>query len=134
MPLARAAMYEQRVDILLAPTWDNSSTWVHSMRHIAKEGRCYVLGITSCLRASDVPEDLPGRDEIYAGGDDDWMSRGNSVIVDPYGHVLAGPLSESAGILYAEVDRATVRQSRFEFDVVGHYARPDVFKLRVDRG
>jgi nitrilase len=132
MPLARAAMYEQGIDILLAPTWDNSDVWVASMRHIAKEGRCYVLGITSCLRASDVPADIPGRDEIY-GGDDDWMSRGNTVIVDPYGDILAGPISETEGILYAEVDVATVRASRREFDVVGHYARPDVFKLSVRR-
>ena len=55
MPLARVAMYEQGIDVLLAPTWDNSDVWVPSMRHIAKEGRCYVVGITSCLRASDVP-------------------------------------------------------------------------------
>jgi nitrilase len=130
MPLARAAMYEQGVDILLAPTWDNSDVWVSSMRHIAKEGRCYVLGITSCLRASDVPADIPGRDAVYAGADD-WMSRGNTVIVDPYGHILAGPISETEGILYAEVDVATVRKSRREFDVVGHYARPDVFRLSV---
>jgi nitrilase len=130
MPLARAAMYEQGVDILLAPTWDNSDVWVASMRHIAKEGRCYVLGITSCLRGSDVPADFPGRDEIY-GGDDDWMSRGNSVIVDPYGEILAGPISETEGILYAEVDPAQVLQSRRQFDVVGHYARPDVFTLTV---
>jgi nitrilase len=130
MPLARAAMYERGVDILLAPTWDNSDVWVPSMRHIAKEGRCYVLGITSCLRASDVPAGIPGRDEIY-GGDDDWMSRGNSVIVDPYGKILAGPISETEGILYADVDVATVRQSRRQFDAVGHYARPDVFNFSV---
>jgi nitrilase len=133
MPLARVAMYEQGVDILLAPTWDNSDVWVASMRHIAKEGRCYVLGITSCLRGSDVPADFPGRDDIY-GGDDDWMSRGNTVIVDPYGEILAGPISETEGILYAEVDVAKVRQSRRQFDVVGHYARPDVFTLSVRRG
>jgi nitrilase len=133
MPLARVAMYEQGVDILLAPTWDNSDVWVPSMRHIAKEGRCYVLGITSCLRGSDVPADFPGRDDIY-GGDDDWMSRGNTVIVDPYGEILAGPISETEGILYAEVDVAKVRQSRRQFDVVGHYARPDVFTLSVRRG
>jgi nitrilase len=133
MPLARAAMYEQGVDILLAPTWDNSDVWVSSMRHIAKEGRCYVLGITSCLRATDVPDSFAGRDDIY-GGDDDWMSRGNTVIVDPYGAVLAGPISESEGILYADVDTDTARQSRRQFDVVGHYARPDVFQLHVNRG
>jgi nitrilase len=100
------------------------------MRHIAKEGRCYVLGITSCLRATDVSDALPGRDHIY-GDDEDWMSRGNTVIVDPFGKVLAGPISGTAGILYADIDLATVRAARRQFDVVGHYARPDVFDLRV---
>jgi nitrilase len=133
MPLARAAMYEQGVDVWLAPTWDNSDVWVPSMQHIAKEGRCYVIGVNTCLRASDVPADLPGRDEIY-GDDDDWMSRGNTVIVDPWGKVLAGPITEEEGILYAEIDLDAVRRSRREFDVVGHYARPDVFQLRVNRG
>jgi nitrilase len=132
MPLARAAMYEQGIDILLAPTWDNSDVWVSSMRHIAKEGRCYVLGITSCLRATDVPQALNGRDDIY-GGEDDWMSRGNTVIVDPRGAILAGPISEIERTLYAEVDLDKVRQARREFDVVGHYARPDVFRLEVRR-
>ena len=133
MPLARAAMYEQGIDVLVAPTWDNSDVWPLSMQHIAKEGRCYVLGVTACQRGSDVPIDMPGRDEIY-GGDDDWMSRGNSIIVDPSGSVLAGPLTGETGILYAEIDAAQGRVSRLEFDVVGHYARPDVFQLRVDRG
>ena len=132
MPLARAAMYEQGVDILLAPTWDNSHVWPLSMQHIAKEGRCYVLGITSCQRGSDVPADIPGRDEIYS--DDDWMSRGNSIIVAPSGDVLAGPLSGETGILYAEIDAHRARLERMEFDVVGHYSRPDVFHLDVNRG
>jgi nitrilase len=132
MPLARAALYEQRVDVWLAPTWDNSDVWVPTMRHVAKEGRCYVVGVNSCLRGSDVPASIPGRDAIY-GGDDDWMSRGNTVIVDPTGAVLAGPLSEAEGILYADVDLEQVRLARREFDVVGHYARPDVFRLEVRR-
>jgi nitrilase len=131
MPLARVAMYEQHIDILVAPTWDNSDVWPASMRHIAKEGRCYVLGITPCLRASDVPGDVPGRDAIY-GGDDDWMSRGNTIIVDPYGEVLAGPVSEREEILYADIDIDKVRRSRRQFDVVGHYARPDVFRFEVN--
>ncbi len=130
MPLARAAMYEQHIDIYLAPTWDNSDVWVSSMRHIAKEGRCYVVGVNSCIRGSDVPADIPGRDDLY-GGDDDWASRGNTVIVDPYGEIQAGPLVEQEGILYAEVDRAQVQKSRRQFDVVGHYSRPDVFQLKV---
>jgi len=134
MPLARAAMYEQHIDVLLAPTWDNSHLWPLSMRHIAAEGRCYVLGITSCQRGADVPADLPGRDEIYSDDADDWMSRGNSLIVDPSGHVLAGPLVGEPGILYAEIDANQARVARREFDVVGHYSRPDVFQLRVNRG
>jgi nitrilase len=124
-------MYEQGVDVLLAPTWDNSDVWPLSMQHIAKEGRCYVLGITSCQRGSDVPSEIPGRDEIYA--DDDWMSRGNTIIVDPSGSVLAGPLTGETGILYAEIDAEKARRSRREFDVVGHYSRPDVFRFDVNR-
>ena len=131
MPLARAAMYAQGVDIYLAPTWDNDEVWPLSMRHIAKEGRCYVIGVNFCMRGSDVPADIPGRDEIY-GGADDWLSRGNSIIVAPGGEVLAGPLVEEEGILVAELDVARAHTSRRQFDAVGHYNRPDVFQLRVD--
>ncbi|HZQ83535.1 MAG TPA: carbon-nitrogen hydrolase family protein [Acidimicrobiales bacterium] len=131
MPLARAAMYAQGIDIYVAPTWDNSDVWPASMRHIAKEGRCFVIGVNFCMRASDVPPDIPGRDEIYAGTDD-WLSRGNSMIVDPEGRVLAGPLVEEEGILVAELDVSKVHTSRRQFDAAGHYNRPDVFQLRVD--
>ncbi len=132
MPLARYALYSQDIDIHLAPTWDNSEVWVPSMRHIAREGRMHVLGITPCLRGTDVPADLPGRDELY-GGADDWLSRGNSCIVGPDGQLLAGPLTEAEGILLAELDLDRARAHRRQFDPVGHYARPDVFDLRVDR-
>jgi nitrilase len=132
MPLARAAMYAQGVDLYLAPTWDDSDDWLVTMRHIAREGRCYVLSVNTCMRASDVPADAPGRDELYAGGDDDWMSRGNAVIVDPTGQVLAGPLCGEPGILYAEIDPARPRAERMQFDPVGHYSRPDVLRLLVD--
>jgi nitrilase len=126
-------MYEQGVDIWVAPTWDNSDVWVPSMRHIAKEGRVYVLGVNSCIRGSDIPNTVPGRDEIY-GGDDDWVSIGNTVIVGPRGDILAGPIVEAEGILYAEIDAAQLQLARHHFDVVGHYARPDVFQLHVNRG
>jgi nitrilase len=132
MPLARYALYSQDIDIHLAPTWDNSDVWVPSMRHIAREGRMHVLGITPCLRGTDVPADLPGRDELY-GGAEDWLSRGNSCIVGPDGELLAGPLTEAEGILLAELDLARARSHHRQFDPVGHYARPDVFELRVDR-
>jgi len=129
MPLARAAMYARGVDVYLAPTWDNSDTWVATLRHIAKEGRVYVLGIAPLLRGADVPADLRG--DLY-GGDDDWMSRGYSAMVAPGGELLAGPVTEREEILYAEVDPAVARASRQQFDPVGHYARPDVFRLSVN--
>ncbi len=129
MPLARAAMYARGVDVYLAPTWDNSDTWPATLRHIAKEGRVYVLGVTPLLRACDVPAQLRG--DAYPSGDD-WLSVGNTTIVGPDGAVLAGPLTGVEGILYADVDPVALRRSRHEFDVVGHYARPDVFTLHVD--
>jgi nitrilase len=131
MPLARVAMYEQHIDVLLAPTWDNSDLWPLSMQHIAREGGCYVVGVTSCQRATDVPANLPGRDELYP--DDEWLSRGNTMIVHPHGDVLAGPLVGEPGILYAEIDADAARLARRHFDVVGHYARPDVFRFDVNR-
>jgi nitrilase len=130
MPLARYALYAQGIDIWLAPTWDNSDVWVPTLRHIAKEGRVYVIGVAAVLRGSDVPSDLPGRDEMY-GGEDDWMSRGLSTIVAPDGAIISGPLMEKEGILYAELDSAVARAARQEFDPVGHYARPDVFTLAM---
>ncbi len=130
MPFARAALYAQGVDILVAPTWDNDDVWVPSMRHIAKEGRIYVVSVSPVLRGTDVPSEIPGRDEIY-GGEDDWMSKGNGVVVDPYGRVLAGPMVGEEGIVYADVDPRRLAKARQRFDPVGHYSRPDVFTLRV---
>jgi nitrilase len=131
MPLARYSMYAKGVDVYVAPTWDNSDMWVATLRHIAKEGRLYVIGVAPLLRGSDVPDDVPGKAELW-GGDDDWMSRGFSTIVAPGGEVLAGPLTEEEDILYAEIDPAKARASRHQFDPVGHYSRPDVFRLVVD--
>src|SRR5262249_53160852 len=131
MPLARYSMYAKGVDVYVAPTWDNSDMWVATLRHIAKEGRLYVIGVAPLLRGSDVPDDVPGKDELW-GGDDDWMSRGYSTIVAPGGEGLAGPLTEGEGILYAEISPAKARASRHQFDPVGHYSRPDVFRLVVD--
>ena len=131
MPLARAAMYEQGVDIYLAPTWDNSDTWGCTLRHIAREGRVFVIGTNTCLHARDVPRSLPGAAEVYAGEEDDWLSRGNTMIVGPDGALLAGPITERPGMLTAGIDLGTLAAARREFDPVGHYARPDVFQLAV---
>ena len=132
MPLARAALFAQGIDIYLAPTWDNSDTWVPTLRHIAKEGRVHVIGITPFQRDPDVADAFPGLDELYRGGDDAFLSRGNTTIVGPEGEVLAGPLVGEEGTVYAELDLAGARASRRIFDPVGHYARPDVFRLTVD--
>ena len=131
MPLARAALYAQGIDIYVAPTWDNSDVWVPTMRHIAKEGRMFVVSVNFRIRGSDVPASVPDRDELY-GGADDWLSRGNSVICGPHGEILAGPLTEEEGIVTAEIDPAQARAARYEFDAVGHYARPDVLQLKVN--
>jgi len=131
MPLARSALYAQGIDLLLAPTWDNSDVWIATMRHIAKEGRIFVAGITACIRCADLPQDIPGHDALY-GDPDDWLSRGNSMIVGPDGDVLAGPLIGEEGILYADIDAARARALRHQFDPVGHYARSDVFGLNVN--
>jgi nitrilase len=132
MPLARAAMYQQGIDILLAPTWDNSDAWVSTLRHVAREGRVFVVGTNTCLHSRDIPRWLPGVDELYPlDDDDDWLARGNTAIVGPDGTVLAGPLTEQAGILVSTIDLAELTAARREFDPVGHYARPDVFQLTV---
>jgi len=129
MPLARAALYARGIDIYLAPTWDNADSWQATLRHIAKEGRVYVLGVAPVMRGSDVPTELRG--DTY-GDEDDWMSRGNGTIVGPDGNVIAGPETERETIIYAEVDRDEVARQRQLFDPVGHYSRPDVFTLTVD--
>ena len=131
MPLARAAMYQQGIDIYLAPTWDNSDSWVSTLRHVAREGRVFVIGTNTCLHARDVPRSLPGADTIYRGDHHDWPSRGNTCVVGPDGTVLAGPLSETAGMLVVTLDLGELVAARRQFDPIGHYARPDVFQLSV---
>lgn len=132
MPLARAALYERGIDIYLAPTWDNSDSWICTLRHIAREGRVFVIGTNTCLHARDVPRSLPGAAELYSGADDDWPSRGNTVIIGPDGSVLAGPITEQAGMLVAELDLGVLAMERRQFDPVGHYARRDIFHLTVN--
>jgi len=130
MPLARAALYQKGVDVLLAPTWDNSDEWVPTLRHIAKEGQIFVVGVTAYLRGSDMPRDLSGADDIY-GGDEDLLSRGNTTIVAPGGEILEGPLIGEAGVVTASLDLDRIAAGRRAFDPTGHYARPDVLQLTI---
>lgn len=132
MPLARYALYAEGVEIYVAPTYDSGEGWLASLRHIALEGRCWVLGSGTVLRGSDIPDDFPGRDQLFADRDE-WINDGDSVVIDPQGRIVAGPLHREAGILYAQIDRARVAQARRTLDVSGHYARPDIFDLQVRR-
>lgn len=128
MPLARAALYAKGIDVLLSPTWDNSDVWVPTLQHIAKEGRIFVVGVTACIRDSDVPTDLPRATEIY-DDPEGFLSSGNSTIVAPGGEILEGPLIAQEGTLTATLDLARIADGRRSFDPVGHYARPDVLTL-----
>jgi nitrilase len=134
MPLARFAVYAQGVEIWVAPTLATHEPWVATMRHIAREGVCHVIGVAPAARFSDVPDSVPDRDRLWRGVEPhgDWMLDGYSVIVDPGGTVLAGPLVRAEGILYADLDLESARARRRLFDPVGHYNRPDVFRLTVD--
>jgi len=134
MPLARYYLYAQGVDIWVAPTLAPGDAWVATMRHIAREGRCYVLGINPCLHVDQIPADFPDRDKVWtvAPDDDGWVEPGNSVIIGPGGEILAGPLRQEEGILTAEVDLDKVHAARRLFDPTGHYNRPDIFRLSVD--
>lgn len=137
MPLARFFVYSQGVDIWFAPALAFGDGWIATLRHIALEGRCYVVGINPCLHVDQIPPDFPSRDRVWdpAQADDvDWPGPepGNTAIVGPDGEILAGPIRHEEKIVYAEVDLAKVHASRREFDPVGHYHRPDVFRLAVD--
>jgi nitrilase len=132
MPLARFSIYAQGVEVYVASTWDEGDAWVASMRHIAREGRCWVLGSGCSIQARDVPAGFPGRAQLYPDPEE-WLNRGDSVIVAPDGEIVAGPLRAEHGVLIAEIDPAKARAQHYTMDVAGHYGRPDVFSLRVDR-
>ena len=127
MPLARMAMYGKGVDIYLAPTADARDTWQATLRHIACEGRCFVLGCNQFVTKEMYPPDLDGIEDL--AGQPEVLCRGGSAIISPLGDVLAGPLYGEEGILYADLDLGEVARGKIDFDVVGHYARPDVFQL-----
>ena len=131
MPLARYALYAQNIEIYVAPTWDCGEIWLATMRHIAREGGCWVIGLATALQGKDVPDNFPSRDALFKP--DDWLCDGDAVIVEPSGKILAGPLHREKGILYGDVDPAKASRARRSLDVTGHYARPDIFRLDVKR-
>ncbi len=132
MPLARYVMTAWGTEIFVAPTWDRGEPWLSTMRHVAKEGRCFVVACCSAVHRQDFPERTGFTDE-YLRDVDGWLNPGDSVIVDPDGKMVAGPAREQETILFAEVRREQLSGPKFQLDAAGHYARPDVFELRLHR-
>ncbi|UCD46156.1 MAG: carbon-nitrogen hydrolase family protein [Candidatus Bathyarchaeota archaeon] len=130
MPLARVSMYGKGVEIYLAPTADARERWQCTLRHIALEGRCFVLGCNQYVTKSMYPTDLEGIEDLADLPEE--ICQGGSVIISPLGEVLVGPLYGKEGILYADLDLAEVVRSHYDFDAIGHYSRPDIFQLYVD--
>ena len=131
MPLARYALYAQDIEIYVAPTWDTGESWLATMRHIAKEAGCWVIGTATAMQGSDLPDDFPDRDKLFTP--DEWINDGDAVVVKPMGAIAAGPLNRQKGILYADIDTEVARRARRSLDICGHYSRPDIFSFSVDR-
>lgn len=130
MPLARTALYGKGIEIYMAPTADSRQTWQATMQHIACEGRCFVLGCNQYVTKAMYPSDLQKHPELQK--QPEVMARGGSVIVSPLGEVLAGPLFDQEGILFADLDLDEIIRAKVDFDAVGHYARPDIFEFKVN--
>lgn len=128
MPLLRTAMYAQGIEIYCAPTADCRDTWTATLQHIACEGRCFVLGCNQWMTGAAYPGDL----RPAGVQEEDVVCQGGSAIVDPFGRLLAGPAFEGEAVLIADLDRKALVRAKYDFDVVGHYSRPDVFRLQVD--
>jgi len=129
MPLLRTAMYAKNIQLWCAPTADGRKTWIPTMQHVALEGRCFVFSCNQFTRRRDFPRDYRA---IQGDDPETIISEGGSCIVSPLGEILAGPNYEGECILTAEIDPAEIARGKYDFDVVGHYARPDVFRLVVN--
>jgi nitrilase len=133
MPLARYALLARGEQVHLAPTWDRGEPWISSMRHLAKEGRTFVVSACQCFHKNDIPDTMEFKQE-YLSALDGWINPGLSLIVDPDGKIVAGPLDSEEGILYVDVLPDQLVGPRWQLDIAGHYARPDLFALTVHNG
>lgn len=129
MPLARLSIYQQAPQLYVAPTADARPTWPATLQHIACEGRCYVLGANQFFQRADYPEAY----QDFLNDDETVLCRGGSAIVSPQGEFIAGPLWDQEGILTAELDLDEALKNKLDFDVTGHYTRPDLFDFRVNK-
>ncbi len=129
MPLLRMDQYAKGVELYCAPTVDDRDQWQHAMRHIAWEGRMFVLASCPYTTRADFPDDY---DCIQGDDPDAVLIRGGSVIVSPMGEVLAGPVYGEETLLVADLDKGDIARGKYDLDVVGHYGRPDIFTLTVD--
>ena len=136
MPLARFHLYAQGVDLWVAPTLAPGDAWVASMRHLARENRMFVVSVNPVLHADRIRGDFPNRDQLvpaaWLEARDGWVEEGNTVIVGPDGSLIAGPVRRREETLIGELDLGSVASARRLLDPVGHYNRPDVFRLHVD--
>jgi predicted amidohydrolase len=136
MPLARFHLYAQGIDLWLAPTLAPGDAWIATMRHLARENRMFVVGVNPVLHVDRIPTDFPHRDRLapasYVADHGPWIEEGNTVVVGPGGELLAGPVREREETLLVDLDLGAVRAARRTMDPVGHYNRPDVFRLHVD--
>jgi nitrilase len=130
MPLARVALYNKGVQIYLAPTADHRQSWQITLQHIAIEGGCYVLGCNQFLTMDLYPEKIRSLEKLEKS--DQIICRGGSVIIDPFGEIVAGPLWDEEGLLIAEIDHKQIIRRKMDLDVAGHYSRPDIFKFQVE--
>jgi nitrilase len=136
MPLARFHLYAQGVDLWLAPTLAQGDGWIATMQHLARENRMFVVGVNPVLHVDQIPADFPDRERLI-GADfleehGPWIEPGNTVIVEPSGALLAGPVREREEMLIADLDLSKVAAARRFMDPTGHYNRPDIFQLLVD--
>ncbi len=131
MPLARYALYSQGVEIYIAPTYDSGDAWIGTLQHIAREGRCWVVGCGNIMKGSDIPDDFPEKSTLYPDNNE-WINQGDSIVIAPGGDIFVGPMRKEEGVLYCEVDCKLVGNAKQTLDVAGHYSRPDIFKLYVN--
>jgi len=132
MPLARYALYAQGVEIYIAPTYDSGEAWTGTMQHIAREGKCWVLSCGVALERKDFPEDFPDIDRLYPV-EEEWINPGGSLVISPSGEIVSGPLTKEKGNIILDIDVELASSSKRALDVAGHYSRPDVFNLEVDK-